>query len=517
MTQKKESPAGAGQGLTGNNDFGGKVTENQRNMQGITDVFAANRPADPDRCFASQQVSTPKPLRTDISTHLPGFAEAMRGTTSANTQQCQWDAMADDFFNDGCYNEDTTGYGDTLNTFPSNHLPEELKAVVDAVCMNRNADPAGAWASLLAVAGASLGKTCLGHFGSDTDWGALWWVLNGGPGTNKSPIVNFFISPLRMYEREAYDRYCADLEQWASIPKKDRGDEPRLRSLIADNITDEKFFMKCCDNGGAIFWAVDEFDGLINSLGQYSKNGSPAEANLKTMYSQEDMSRETLGGRPMLIQSPAVTILTTTQPDMLARIMRKYIDRGDGFFDRFLFVPMRTQAPTKDEPPIPDDVRRLWQSHIDRLLHNQIADIYEDDEARDVRLEAKHKWQVQCVTHEGLAAQNDDTLLYRVASLYPKAHYTICRLAVVVARLRGEDTITAATMSYCEAVTNYLIHQQTKTLYSIAEGHRKPQITKRDVCRWLVENTDYKKADIGRFMFPESSKPRQALNYLLNS
>ena len=411
-----------------------------------------------------------------------------------------------------------TSYGDTRNTFPTDHLPDKLKAVVDAVCKNRNADPAGAWASLLAVSGASLGKSCLGHFGSDTDWGALWWVLDGGPGTNKSPIVKFFINPLRQYEREAYDRYCADLEQWASVPKKDRGDEPRLKSLVADGITAEKFFMKCCDNGGAIFWAVDEFDGLINSLGQYSKNGSTAEANLKTMYTQEDVSRETISGRPMLIPSPAVTILTTTQPDMLVRLMRKYIDRGDGFFDRFLFIPMGTQPPTKDEPPIPDDARRLWQSYVDRLLHNQLAHIYENDEARAVRLEARHKWQVQCVTHEGLAAQNDDTLLYRVASLYPKAHYTLCRLAIVVARLRDEDTITAATMRYCVALTEYLLHQQIKTLYSIAEAYRKPTITKKDVCRWLVENLEREdgtrppKAEIARFM----GISRQNLNYLLN-
>ena len=470
-----------------------------------TDTYTNNGQAKPVRAIGMPQLP-----------HLPHINQST--AVIEENQQSELDRMADEFFADGeedSEKETLTSYGDSLDVFPVWHLPDELKAAVDAVCKNRNADPAGAWASLLAVSGASLGKSCLGHFGSDTDWGALWWVLNGWSGAHKSPIVKFFIHPLRQYERDAYDRYCADLEQWASVPKKDRGDEPRLKSLVADGITDEKFFMKCCDNGGAIFWAVDEFDGLINSLGQYSKNGSTAEANLKTMYTQEDVSRETISGRPMLIPSPAVTILSTTQPDMLARIMRKYIDRGDGFFDRFLFVPMGTQPPTKDEPPIPDDARRLWQSYVDRLLHNQLAHIYEDEAARDVRLEARHKWQVQCVMHEGLAAQNDDTLPYRVASLYPKAHYTLCRLAVVVARLRDEDTITAATMRYCVALAEYLLHQQIKTLYSIAEAHRKPTITKKDVCRWLVDNTDHKKADIARFMFPESKEPRQSLNHHL--
>ena len=326
MIEKRKSPAlGAGRNLYTNedDDYSAKVAQNVDTHKKSTPKSAGSRP-----------------IKSPLSTHIQGFAQLM----SATANEAQPEASP-------------TSYGDTRNTFPTDHLPDELKAVVDAVCKNRNADPAGAWASLLAVAGASLGKSCLGHFGSDTDYPALWWVLNGGPGTNKSPIAKFFIEPLRRYEREAYDRYCADLEQLASVPKKDRGDEPRLKSLIADGITDEKFFMKCCDNGGAIFWARDEFDGLIGGLGQYNKTSSPAEANLKTMYSQEDVSRETVGGCPMLIPSPAVTILTTTQPDMLARIMRKYIDRGDGFFDRFLFVPMETQPPTMEEPPITDDVK----------------------------------------------------------------------------------------------------------------------------------------------------------------
>ena len=454
MTQKKVSPAGAGQNLYTSEG----VTNNAKIVQNIDTHKESGGKVPlgaigmPPRVLINQ----PRGAKDEVQQ-----AERSKGST--------------------------TSYSDMPNTFPTDHLPDDRKIMVDAVCKNRNADPAGAWASLLAVSGASLGKSCLGHFGSDTDWGALWWVLNGFSGSaQKSPTVSFFVSPLRQYERDAYDRYCADLEQWANVPKKDRGDEPRLKSLIADGITDEKFFMKCCDNGGAIFWMVDELDGLVCGLGQYKKSGGTAEAILKTMFTQLDVSRETISGRPMLIQSPAVTILTTTQPDMVARLMRKYIDQGDGFFDRFLFVPMGTQPPTKNEPPIPEDARRLWQSYVDRLLHNQLAHIYEDEAARAVRLEARYKWQVQCVMHEGLAAQNDDTPLYRVASLYPKAHYTLCRLAVVVARLRDEETITAATMRYCVTLTEYLLHQQIRPFTASQRHTESPQsLKKMFVGGWL--------------------------------
>lgn len=469
-------------------------------------------------------ISFSRPLQNCISTHIEGFAEAMRGLASDEVQQNEWDKTADEFYSD----ESTTTTpdpsifmeatkGGVNNPFPTYHLPEYLHEVVKAVCAFHNADPAAAWASVLAVAGAALGKSCRGHFGSYLNWPSCWWVLNGAPGANKSPVTSFFIHPLRLQEREAHARYIAEKDEWTKRPKDQRGEQPRYKSLIADGITDEQFFGKCYDNGGKLFWCRDEFDGLINGLGLYNKTGSPAEAVLKTIYSQEDVSRETVGGRPMLIENPAVTMLTTCQPDMLARLMRKYIERGDGFFDRFLFVPVETMQPMMEETPIQDDIKRLWGGCVDKMLHNQLGDIYEDEVARVERLKARYKWQLNGMTAEYMATDSGDQVTMRTASLYPKAHYTLCRLAIVVARLRNENTITGDTMRYCVTLTDYLLSQQIATLNRIVEaGRMKPAIAKKDVARWLVDNTDYKKADIARFLFPDSKNPRQALNYLLN-
>ena len=253
----KKSPALAGQEeLNGGLIFSGKVRDFQPNNQTICDgIFAA----------------TKRPLSTDITTHVPGFAEAINGTMGKDVEQRQFDAMADVFFNDGAAENDNaspTSYSDS-GEFPVWHLPQDLQRVVNVVSSAYNADPVAAWVSMLGVAMACLGKSCRGYFGNGKylNWPTGWFVLVGMPGTNKSPIIDWFTRYLREEERSAYHRYCQELAQWKSQPKKARrGEEPKHKSLVAENITDERLFQKCCDNNGKLFWLGDEFDGLLGGL-----------------------------------------------------------------------------------------------------------------------------------------------------------------------------------------------------------------------------------------------------------
>lgn len=501
----KKSPALAGQeDLNGGLVFSGKVKDFQPNNQTICDgIFAA----------------TKRPLSTDITTHVPGFAEAINGTMSNDAGQSQFDAMADEFFNDGAAENDNASpisYSDS-GEFPVWHLPQDLQRVVNVVSSAYNADPVAAWVSMLGVAMACLGKSCRGYFGNGKylNWPTGWFVLVGMPGTNKSPIIDWFTRYLREEERSAYHRYCQELAQWKSQPKKARrGEEPKHKSLVAENITDERFFQKCCENNGKLFWLGDEFDGLLGGLGMYTKNAAPAIANLKKLYSQIDLSRDTMGHGPMLIENPAVNILASSHPGMIIDLMRKFVSRGDGFFDRFTFVEINEQKPVLEEPDITPDVVSIWYTVVERLLHNQLAEIRENEDAAKVRKQAKKNWDEQCFTICGLAKTSGDWLEARRAPLYKKAHYMVCRLAVVVARLRDEDVITADTMRYCVVLTNYFLKQQSQLLSRFGEC-KKPTITIKDVARWLVDNTDHKKADIARFLYPESKEPRQSLNHHL--
>ena len=436
-------------------------------------------------------------------------------------QQRQWDEQANAYFGDEAANERQTSPTSRSNsdseTFPVWHLPKDLQRVVNVVSSAYNADPVAAWVSMLAVAMASLGKSCRGYFGNGKylNWPTGWFVLVGRPGTNKSPIIDWFARYLREEERNAYHRYCQELAQWRSLPKKQRGEEPKHRSLVAENITDERLFQKCCENNGKLFWLGGEFDGLLGGLGMYTKNAAPAIANLKKLYSQIDLSRDTMSRGPMLIENPAVNILASSHPGMIIDLMRKFVSRADGFFDRFTFVEINEQKPVLEEPDITPDVVSIWYTFVERLLHNELAEIRENEEAAEVRKQAKKGWDDQCFTIGGMA--DGDWLNERRAPLYKKAHYMVCRLAIVVARLRDEDVITAATMRYCVVLTDYFLRQQSLLLGRFGEC-KKIAITKRDVARWLVDNLGehYSQAEIARFLYPDNKTAPQALNSLLN-
>ena len=467
-----------------------------------------------------KEVLNPKGLDVSFSSSSQNADNSF--TTSDEAQQSEWDRMADEFFADGeeGKQESTPTKKGLPDSFPVWHMPAGLQRVVCVVSKAYNADPTAAWISLLAVAMASLGKSCKGHFGNGKydNWPTGWFVLVGSPGTDKSPIINWFARYLRQEEREAYKRYQAELAQWKSksTPKKERGEEPKHRSLIAENVTDERLFQKCCENNGKLFWLGDEFDGLIGGLGMYSRNASQAIANMKKMYSQDDVSRDTMSRGPMLIENPALTILAATHPDMVVDLMRKFVSRGDGFFDRFLFVEINEQQPILEEPDISQDVVSTWYTYVEMMLHNKLSNIYEGEVAAEIRQTIKLNWYKQCYETGLLAKESGDWLTARRATLYKKAHYTLCRICVAVARLRSEDTITADTMRYCVEVTNFFIKQQSTILTKFGES-KADTLTKRDVAQWLVKNLKgYSKADIGRFLYPSSDNPRQSLNYLIN-
>jgi len=235
------------------------------------------------------------------------------------------------------------------------------------------------------------------------------------------------------------------------------------------------------------------------------------------MHSQDDVSDDTICRGFSLIENPAVTILAATHPGMVVDLMRKFVSRGDGFFERFLFVEISEQVPKLEEPDITPDVVSIWYTYVEMMLHNQLANIYADKAAEVLRNEVKNKWEKQCFDISLLAKESGDWLTARQAPIYKKAHYVLCRLAIVVARLRGEDTVTEDTMRYCVDVANFFAKQQLAILSKFGE-RKADTLTKRDVAQWLVKNPQgHSKADIARFLYPDSDKPRQALNYLINS
>lgn len=365
---------------------------------------------------------------------------------------------------------DTKAPAVDLKEFPVWGLPEDLQQVIKDVADGYQCDPSIVTAAIFSAAGTALGKSVVGISDNYRNHPALWFVIVGKASSGKSAPVEWVYKPLMEYEIAEHNRYKAERMQWESLPRETRGEAPRLHSRIAGNITDEKLLYKLADNDGALCWKHDEFATLLGGMGKYSNGGAGMiVGNLLTIFSGGDFSKESVSGEPLMIPSPALNIISTTQPSVLKKLMTPYLQNG--FFERFLYINITGKVPEYKPVIIPDETRRIWTEHIDRLLRNEVTELVEHPHAHDIHVRAMNRWRDE---ERLMMNYNSEDLYEEVAcSILEKANYQLCRLSIISARLRDESIITPTAMQYSVDCVDYLINGQRAALLKVLhEGKR---------------------------------------------
>ncbi len=373
-----------------------------------------------------------------------------------------------------------------LKEFPVWGLPDDLQQVIKDVADGYQCDPSIVTAALFSAAGTALGKSVIGISDNYRNHPALWFVIVGKASSGKSAPVEWVYKPLMEYEIAEHNRYKSERMTWESLPKETRGEAPRLHTRIAGNITDEKLLYKLADNNGALCWKHDEFATLLGGMGKYSNGGAGMiVGNLLTIFSGGDFSKESVSGEPLMIPSPALNIISTTQPSVLKKLMTPYLQNG--FFERFLYINITGKVPEYKPVIITDETRRIWTGYIDRLLRNDdVCELVEHPAAHDIHVKAMNRWREE----ERLMIDFDSGDLFEdvCCSILEKANYQLCRLSIISARLREERIITPTAMQYSVDCIDYLINgQKTALLKVLNEGKRKgPKLA--DAVRVVIEH-----------------------------
>ena len=381
---------------------------------------------------------------------------------------------------------DTKAPAGDLKEFPVWGLPDDLQQVIKDVADGYQCDPSIVTAALFSAAGTALGKSVIGISDNYRNHPALWFVIVGKASSGKSAPVEWAYKPLMEYEIAEHNRYKSERMTWESLPKETRGEAPRLHSRIAGNITDEKLLYKLADNNGALCWKHDEFATLLGGMGKYSNGGAGMiVGNLLTIFSGGDFSKESVSGEPLMIPSPALNIISTTQPSVLKKLMTPYLQNG--FFERFLYINITGKVPEYKPVIITDETRRIWTGYIDRLLRNDdVCELVEHPAAHDIHVKAMNRWREE----ERLMIDFDSGDLFEdvCCSILEKANYQLCRLSIIAARLREERIITPTAMQYSVDCIDYLINgQKTALLKVLNEGKRKgPKLA--DAVRVVIEH-----------------------------
>jgi len=145
---------------------------------------------------------------------------------------------------------------------------------------------------------------------------------------------------------------------------------PVLPTLIADDITPEKLGDLMCENNERM--AVLSSEGGIFDImaGRYDPNGSGNLDLYLKGYSGDPWRSHRIGRESKSMNRPLLTVCLGIQPIVVEEILRNNKFRGRGLLARFLFSHGKPQAGYRERlsDGIPDDLRKSYAAHIDRLL-----------------------------------------------------------------------------------------------------------------------------------------------------
>lgn len=368
---------------------------------------------------------------------------------------------------------------DDVRVLPIWGLPTDLQRVVEDVANGYQCSRDFVVGSVFAAAATMLGKRVSGRFVNYKNYPTLWIAIVGDTGSGKTAPLSFIFNPIKMLEREAFERYRHELQQWEKTDVGDRGAKPEYRHNLINNPTDESVLHELSVNE-SVCWFADELRTMFDGFGKYAKNGGGTIiGNLLSIFNYEDVQITRVTSEPKYLVKPNLNIIGGTQPSILKRVMGNSGFVDDGLFQRFLFVyPDRTDIPPFAEFYIGDDVREIWNDTIARLSTVN-GEMSETDQARQLHIDAINRWRAICNSQYRNIAP--------MSSLYEKLGYHLCRWSIVAAVLSGEPCITAEVMQYSIECMDYFRLCGEKAFCLVANKSKPKELTNADVLKLLKE------------------------------
>ena len=145
---------------------------------------------------------------------------------------------------------------------------------------------------------------------------------------------------------------------------------PAWPRLVADDATPEALTTLLCEQGGRMAVLSAEGDLFDIMSGRYSRDGQAPNLGVFLKGHAGDLLLVDRKGRePERIETPALTIVVTIQPQVLLDIARRPVLRGRGLLARILYcLPPDTVGYRRVEvETVPEDVRTAWHRQVKAL------------------------------------------------------------------------------------------------------------------------------------------------------
>jgi hypothetical protein len=284
-----------------------------------------------------------------------------------------------------------------LELLPAPQLPlhdvlgPQLAQWVEDAAEAKGAPPDYVFASLLAVAGATIGNArWVSPWRGWHEPPVIWAMCIGLPSAGKSPAIDATLQPLRQAERPLREEAETRVKAWAEKaelaklaeanwkesakaaikagkaprerPKEaDVGPPPHIPRLVVNDGTIERLGAILARQPRGTLQMRDELAGWLEGMQRYSGGGSDRPFWLEA-FGGRGFTVERMGREPLTIDRLAIGVLGGIQPDRLKSLLFKSDD--DGLLARFLPIwpdpaPLRRPQAWADEVLIDRALARL--------------------------------------------------------------------------------------------------------------------------------------------------------------
>ncbi len=270
--------------------------------------------------------------------------------------------------------------------FTEEMIPESIRRWTLDSCLQTEGSLNYGAVSVITVCANLIGMRCQVKPKKHSDWKLtpnLWGMLIGEPSHRKSPVADQFLKPLKMLEAEAVKVHKERIVQYETedierkIAEKTKkkaleeayeyGDEsmiadaksmyvpqleePKMERFIVNDATTEKSGELMSVNERTILQYRDELAGFFTSLNKKGRESDRA-FYLEAFKGDSPYTYDRIGRGTIHIEKLSIGLFGTIQPSVLANIIPKNGDSGDGLAQRMQLAVFSegTAKPYYDEP-----------------------------------------------------------------------------------------------------------------------------------------------------------------------
>ncbi len=297
---------------------------------------------------------------------------------------------------------------DVLLHFTPEMMPEPIRRWTLDNCLQTEGSLNYGAVAAITVCSNIIGMRCQVKPKKHSDWkltSNLWGMVIGEPSQRKSPVVDQFLRPLKKLEMDASKVHQEKMLQYEpekieqiiaeKVKKKaiqdayEDGDEsmianaksmhipqleePRMERFIVNDATTEKSGEIMSVNERTILQYRDELAGFFTSLNKKGRESDRA-FYLEAFKGDSPYTYDRIGRGTIHIEKLSIGLFGTIQPSVLANIIPKNGDSGDGLAQRMQLAVFSdgTSKPYYDEPIDADARDKAYE-----LIRNLAYESYE--------------------------------------------------------------------------------------------------------------------------------------------